>query len=153
VSTHSPHGGLVLQRARSVEVNGRAAVVVEVDATDDEHALAVLQASLHDQPPGCRLIYGYDVAAVGLGAWVGDRRIRLRVWQALLHDDGTITADDPDQAGTDVLAIDFDPTRDADALAHLQAAGRLIVAGPEAGPTPLVLDVDPDLVAEAIAGG
>ena len=146
----SPHGGLAVQRARTVDVNGRTVVVVQVDATDHPAALALLQAGLHAQPEGTRLIYGYDVAAVGLGAWVGDRRVRLRVWQALLHDDGSITADDPDDPASDVLAVDFDPVRDRAALDRLVEVGRLLIAGPEMGPTPLVLDVDPELLTEVL---
>jgi hypothetical protein len=131
---------------------GRPAVVVEIDATGDDAALAVLQEGLHDQPLGSTLIHGYDLRATGLGAWVGDRRIRLRVWIALLHDDGSITADDPDEPTTDVLVIDLDPVGDAEVLDGLAETGRLLVAGPEMGPVPLVLDVDPELVREVVSG-
>lgn len=139
--------GLPVRRSYEVDTYRLSAVVVEVDATEDERALAVLQASLHEPADGYRLAYGYDVATVGLGAWVGDRRVRLRVWPALVHDDGDIVAEDPDDPDADVLAVDFDPTADADALAVLAQRGRLLVAGPEAGPVPLVLDIDRDLVA------
>ncbi|MGI8754260.1 MAG: hypothetical protein ACR2MB_00010 [Acidimicrobiales bacterium] len=138
--------GLPVRRSYEVDTERLSAVVVEVDATEDERALAVLQASLHEAADGYRLVYGYDVATVGLGAWVGDRRVRLTVWPALVDGDGDIAAQDPDDPHADVLAIDFDPVVDADALAVLARRGRLLVAGPESGPVPLVLDIDRDLL-------
>ena len=144
-------GALPVRRSYEVDDPALRGVVVEVDATETPTALAVLQASLHELPEGRRLIYGYDLDTAGLGAWIGDRRIRLRVWPALLADDGEIEADDPDEPDADVLVIDFDLTADAVALEALERTGRLFVAGPESGPTPLVLDVDTDLVAEVRA--
>lgn len=150
----SPIGGdgaLPVRRSYEVDTAALQGVVVEVDATEAPNALAVLQAGLHELPEGRRLIHGYDLAPHGLGAWVGDRRVRLRIWPALLGPDGDIEADDPDEPDADVLVIDFDPAVDAAALAGLARVGRLFVAGPESGPTPLVLDVDTDLVAEVLA--
>jgi hypothetical protein len=143
--------GLPVRRFHQLATAGRRAVVVEIDATHDPVALSVLQEGLHDQPAGATLIHGYDLVTTGLGAWIGDRRIRLRVWSALLHDDGAITADDPDEPTTDVLVIDFDPATDAEALDGMAETGRLLIAGPEMGPVPLVLDVDVDLVREVLA--
>jgi hypothetical protein len=138
--------------SRSYEVDdGRLrGVVVEIDATREEPALAVLQAGLHELPPGQRLIHGYDLVPAGLAAWVGDRRVRLRVWPAYLDDDGTIT-DHHEDPGADVLEVDLDPVADADALDGMVRLGRVFLAGPDAGPTPLVLDVDGELVAEVLA--
>jgi hypothetical protein len=142
---------LPVRRSRIVETpDGRGALVIEVDATGDPEALAVLQASLHEVPDGCRVVYGYDLVVIGLGAWVGDRRIRLRVWPALLDDAGEVTADDPDAPGADLLEIDLDPSVDADALEALAATNRVLIAGPETGPTPVLVDLDPDLVAETL---
>ena len=76
---------------------------------------------------------------------------RIRVWPALLDEDGEITADDPDDDGADLLVIDIDPREHGAALDDLIRLGRLFVAGPEAGPTPLVLDLDRDLVASVVA--
>lgn len=142
---------LPARRAYTVENDRLAGVVVEVDATEVPTALAVLQAGLHELPPGQRLIYGYDVGTAGLGAWVGDRTVRLRIWPALLDEDGEITADDPDDDGADLLVIDIDPLEHGQALDDLVRLGRLFVAGPEAGPTPLVLDVDRELLASIVA--
>ena len=139
---------LPVRRWRAIDTIDRRAVVVEVDATEAPRALAVLQASLHDVPAGHRLGYGFDVDTVGLGQWVGDRRVRIRIWPVLVDADGTVTAEeDPDDPEAEVLAIDLDPSPDAEgpALAILAETGRLLVAGPEAGPTPLVVDLDPAL--------
>ena len=126
-------------------------VVVDVDASTTPSALAVLHASLQDLPDGSTLVHGYRLSAVGLGAWVGDRRLRLAIWPALLHADGSIEADDPDDPEADLLVIDIDPREHAGALASLVEVGRLFVAGPDAGPTPLVLDVDTELLVEVLA--
>jgi hypothetical protein len=142
--------GLPVRRSYPVDSTSLTGVVVEVDATEDEPALAVLQAGLHEPPEGRRLVFGYDVTTTGLGAWVGDQRVRLRVWPALVDGEGDITADDPDDPDADVLVIDFDPVADGEALAGIARTGRLFVAGPEAGPVPLVLDVDRDLVAGVV---
>ena len=138
-------------RVRTVATEALQGVVVEVDATGDEAALAVLQAGLHDLPEGQRLIHGYDVAAAGLGAWVGDRRLRIRIWPALIDEHGEITAADPADPDSDVLVLDLDPAAHGAELEFLADAGRLFVAGPEAGPTPLVVDLDRDLVREVLA--
>ena len=138
-------------RVRIVATEALHGVVVEVDATEDEAALAVLQAGLHDLPDGQRLIHGYDVAAAGLGAWIGDRRVRIRIWPALIDEAGEITADDPSDPDADVLVLDLDPAAHREELAFLADSGRLFVAGPEAGPTPLVVDLDRDLVREVLA--
>lgn len=127
------------------------AVVVEVDATEQPEALAVLQAGLHEVPEGTQLIHGYDIATAGLGAWVGDRRVRITIWPALVDAAGDITADDPDDPDADVLVIDVDPLEHGTELQALVAIGRLIVAGPDAGPVPLVIDLDRDLLAEVVA--
>lgn len=141
---------LPVRRARVVDTDRLHGVVAEVDATEDPVALAVLQASLHELPEGCRLVYGYDVEVSGLGAWVGDRRLLVRIWPALLHPDGEVTADDPRDAGADVLVLAFDPVAHGPELAALRELGRLFVAGPEAGPVPLVVDLDRDLLAEQL---
>lgn len=134
-----------------IETDSLTAVVVEIDATNEPRALAVQQASLHEVPDGHRLGFGYDLAPAGLGAWVGDRRVRLRVWPVLADESGAILADDPDDPDAELLVVDFDPIADAQALADLIRLGRLIIAGPEAGPLPLVLDVDQELMAEVLA--
>lgn len=147
-------GALAVRRSYPVDNENLAGVVVEVDATEEPRALAVLQARLHETPAGTRLIFGYDLAPSGLGAWIGDRRMRLRVWPALVHDDGSIEADEPDGSGDatgELLMVDFDPEVDAEALARLSETGRLIIAGPEAGPVPLVLEIDLEALAEVLA--
>ncbi|MCU1459647.1 MAG: hypothetical protein JWL73_3739 [Actinomycetia bacterium] len=138
-------GGLPVARSYVVDTERLRAVVVEVDATGDPSGLQVLQASLHEPPEGTRLIFGYDVTAVGLGAWVGDRWLRLAVWPAVVDEAGEVSEQDPDDPDRDLLQIDFDPAADADALRSIGEIGRIVIAGPDAGPTPLVLDVDRDL--------
>jgi len=133
-----------------VETEQLAGLVVEIDATEDLQSLAVLQAGLHELPEGSRLIHGYDVRAAGLGAWVGDRRVRVFIWPALIDADGEISADDPEELDADVLVIDLDPLEHGAELEALVRLGRLIVAGPESGPVPLVLDIDPDLLREVL---
>jgi hypothetical protein len=147
------HADLALpaRRAYVVDNDQLRAVVVEIDATANEPALAVLQAGLAEYAEGMRLVHGYRVSAAGLGAWIGDRRLRVVVWPALIDDAGEITEDDPDDPETDVLVVDIDPQRHGDALDALADLGRLVIAGPDAGPVPLVLDVDRDLVAEVLA--
>ena len=145
------HGALPVRRSYEVESDALDGVVIEVDATEAPNALAVLQASLHEVPEGTRLVYGYDLTTSGLGAWIGDHRARLRVWPALLHEDGEISADDPDDPDADILVIDFDPVADGEALDALARSGRLFIAGPESGPVPLVLDIDVELVADVRA--
>lgn len=148
----SGHGqrALPVRRAYVVETDQLAGVVVEIDATEDPQALAVLQAGLHELPEGSRLIHGYDVATAGLGAWVGDRRVRVSVWPALIDAAGEITADDPGDPDADVLVIDVDPLEHGAELEALVRLGRLFIAGPESGPVPLVVDVDRDLVRAAL---
>ncbi len=146
-------GALPARRCHLVDTAALTAVVVEIDATREPHALAVLQAGLHEPPAGHRLVFGYDVVAAGLGAWVGDRRVRISIWPALVDEDGTV-AEAVDVGGgwtdDDVVTIDIDPTRHGDALADLARVGRLVVAGPDAGPLPLVVDLDRDLVADVV---
>jgi hypothetical protein len=134
-----------------VDTEQLAAVVVEIDATEDPQALAVLQAGLHEVPEGTTLIHGYNVTTAGLGAWVGDRRVRVSIWPALIDAAGEITADDPSDPDADVLVIDIDPLEFGAELEELVRLGRLIVAGPESGPVPLVVDLDRDLVREVLA--
>jgi hypothetical protein len=146
-------GALPARRCRLIDTDALTAVVVEIDATREPHALAVLQAGLHDPPAGHRLVFGYDVVAAGLGAWVGDRRVRISIWPALLDEQGTVTEAVAVGGGwteDDVVTIDIDPTRHGDALADLVRVGRLVVAGPDAGPLPLVVDLDRDLVADVV---
>ncbi|HWJ60479.1 MAG TPA: hypothetical protein VNS19_00800 [Acidimicrobiales bacterium] len=146
------HGerALPARRAYVVDTDQLAGVVVEIDATEDLQALAVLQAGLHEPPEGSRLIHGYDVATAGLGAWVGDRRVRVSIWPAFIDAAGDIDAADPDDPEADVLVIDLDPLEHGTELEELVRLGRLIVAGPESGPVPLVVDVDRDLVREVL---
>ena len=113
-------------------------------------ALAVLQAGLHEVPEGFTLIHGYRLATAGLGAWVGDRRVRVSIWPALIDAAGEIDADDPDEPDADVLVIDIDPLEFGAELEELVRLGRLIVAGPESGPVPLVVDLDRDLLQEVV---
>lgn len=133
-----------------VDTEQLAGVVVEIDATEDPQSLAVLQAGLHERPEGTTLIHGYRVTTAGLGAWVGDRRVRIWIWPALIDQAGEIEADDPDDPDADVLVIDIDPLEHGEELEALVRLGRLIVAGPESGPVPLVVDLDRDLVREVL---
>jgi len=150
-------GALPVRRSYLVDTARLTGLVVEVDPTHEPGALAVLQAGLHETPEGARLVFGYDVTSVGLGAWVGDRGVRVTIWPALVDADGMVVDDrsrdddsaEPD-ADLDVLVIDFDLAADRRALDHLVRVGRLIVAAPDAGPVPLVVDIDPALVAEAL---
>ncbi len=144
-------GALPVRRSYTLERNGVRGVVVEVDATADERGLAVQQAGLHPVAEGDRLGFGYDLSAYGLGAWVGDRKVQLRVWPVIAHPDGTVEEDGPDDPEADVLVIHFDPQVDTEALADLADTGRLFIAGPDAGPLPLVLDIDPTWVTEVVA--
>ena len=133
-----------------VDTEQLAGVVVEIDATEDPQALAVLQAGLHEVPQGSTLVHGYRVTTAGLGAWVGDRRVRVLIWPALVDASGDIEADDPDEPDADVLVIDIDPLEHGAELEELVRLGRLIVAGPESGPVPLVVDLDRELVREVL---
>lgn len=133
---------LLVRRTYEIDSDRLSGVVVEIDATDTPSALAVVQASLHELPPDQRLVYGYDVAPAGLGAWVGDRVIRLRVWPALIDETGEVVVDDHEHDDADLLVIDFRPDFDAPAIEGIGRTGRVFVAGPEGGPVPLVLDVD-----------
>ena len=142
---------LPARRAYVVSNDRVRGVVVEVDATEQPEALAGLQAGLHELPEGSQLIHGYRIATAGLGAWVGDRRVRITIWPALVDEAGEITADDPDEPGADVLVIDIDPLEHGAELESLVELGRLIVAGPESGPVPLVVDLDRELLAEVVA--
>lgn len=144
-------GALPVRRSYPLDRNGVRGVVVEVDATSDERALAVQQAGLHPLPDGDRLGFGYDLSIYGLGAWVSDRRVQLRVWPVIAHPDGSLDEDDPDHVDSDVLVIHFDPEVDAEALERLADTGHLFIAGPDAGPVPLVLKLDPSWVAEVVA--
>lgn len=143
-------GALPVRRSRLVDTDQLTAVVVEVDPTQDPRALAVLQAGLHEPPDGQRLIYGYRVHAAGLGAWVKDRRLRVTIWPALVDAAGEVFTADLDDPDADLLVIDFDAEKDRVALDQLVRIGRLIVAGPDAGPVPLVVDLDRDLVAQTL---
>jgi hypothetical protein len=149
MTRHADHA-LPVRRARVVDSDQLRAVVVEVDPTENPPALAVLQAGLHTYADGQRLVHGYRLSPAGLGAWVGDRRLRVAVWAALVDDSGTITEDDPDDPLTDVLVVDIDPERFGPELDALVELGRLVIAAPDAGPLPLVLDVDRALVAEVL---
>jgi hypothetical protein len=149
VSGHADRA-LPARRARVVDTEQLAAVVVEIDATEDPQALAVLQAGLHEVPDGSTLIHGYRLTTAGLGAWVGDRRVRVSIWPALVDEAGDIAADDPDDPDADVLVIDIDPLEHGAELEELVRLGRLIVAGPESGPVPLVVDLDRDLLREVV---
>ncbi len=142
---------LPVRRARVVDDDTLRAVVVEIDATANLPALAVLQAGLEEHPEGVRLVHGYRIVPAGLGAWVGDRRLRVVVWPALIDEAGEIDAVDPDDPDAEVLVVDVDAEAYADELDALARLGRLIVAGPDAGPVPLVLDVDRALVADVLA--
>ncbi len=144
-------GALPVRRARIVRTERLTGVVVDVDATHEPAALAVLQAGLHERPAGVRLGFGYDVTVAGLGAWIGDRRVRVTVWPVLVDDDGVLDEADPTDPDADRLVLDFDLAADRAALDHLATVGRLVVAGPDAGPVPLVVDLDPGLVAEVLA--
>ena len=74
---------------------------------------------------------------------------RFRIWPALLDDVGDVIHDHSE--GDDAeLHLMFHPTRDRTALTDLARVGRLIVAGPDSGPLPLVLDVDVDLLASVV---
>ncbi|WP_426572436.1 hypothetical protein [Aquihabitans sp. McL0605] len=141
---------LPARRAYVVDTEQLAAVVVEIDATEDPQGLAVLQAGLHEVPEGSTLIHGYNVTTAGLGAWIGDRRVRVSIWPALIDAAGEISADDPTDPDADVLVVDIDPLEFGAELEHLVRLGRLIVAGPESGPVPLVVDLDQELLREVV---
>ena len=141
---------LPARRAYVVDTEQLAGVVIEIDATEDPQALAVLQAGLHEVPAGSTLIHGYNVTTAGLGAWVGDRRVRVSVWPAVIDAAGEISADDPADPDADVLVVDLDPLEFGAELEELVRLGRLIIAGPESGPVPLVVDLDRDLVREVL---
>lgn len=145
----SDGGALPVRRCHPVDAGRLVGLVIEIDATGNDTALAVLQASLHEAPEGRRLIFGYDLRVAGLGAWVGDQRIRLRVWPATIDADDHIEVDHPDDGG-DVLVIDIDPVAHRDGLEHLRSTGRLFIAGPDAGPVPLVLDIEPEALTEVL---
>jgi hypothetical protein len=142
---------LPARRTTIVETERLTGVVVDVDATEDPQALAALQAPLHEPPDGMRVVFGYDLSVVGLGAWVGDQRVRLLVWPALVDADGSIDAEDPDDPDAEVLVVDIDPLEHGEALDALARLGRLLIAGPEIGPVPVVLDVDRALVADVLS--
>lgn len=144
-------GALQVRRSRTVETDVLRAVVIEIDPTQDTSALVVLQAQLHEPPAGQQLVFGYDVMAAGLGAWVGDRQVRISIWPALVDDEGTISAADPDESQRDLLVIDIDPLAHRAALEDLTRLGRLVIAAPDAGPVPLVVDIDTDLL-ESVLG-
>lgn len=143
-------GALPVRRSYLVDTPSLAGVVVEVDATREPAALAVLQAGLHERVEGDRLAFGYRIAPAGLGAWIGDRRVRITIWPALVAADGTVHEEDPSDPDADVLVLDLDLRADRTALDDLVRVGRLIVAGPDQGPVPLVVDLDAELLAEAV---
>lgn len=144
-------GALPVRRSYTIDRDGVRGVVVEIDATADERGLAVQQAGLHPLAEGDRLGFGYDLSVYGLGAWVADRRVQLRVWPVIARADGTLDEDGPDHPDAEVLVIHFDPAADAHALQGLADTGRLFIAGPDAGPLPLVLDIDPGWMTEVLA--
>lgn len=143
-------GALPVRRSYLVDTPALAGVVVEVDATREPSALAVLQAGLHELADGDRLAFGYRITAAGLGAWIGDRRVRITIWPAIVAADGTVTEDDPTDPEADVLVLDLDLRTERAALDDLVRVGRLIVAGPDQGPVPLVVDVDTELLADVL---
>lgn len=113
-SSHLP-----VRRSYPVEVGGRPGVVIEIDATSEPRALAVQQAGLHPLPVGHRLGFGYDLDVYGLGAWIDDRRVRLRVWPVEADETGTVIDEaDPDDPDAETLVVLFHPERDAVALAE-----------------------------------
>lgn len=138
-----------VRRSRLVDTAQLTGVVVEIDATREPLALSVLQAPLHERPDGQRVVFGYRFDVAGLGAWVDDRTVRFRTWPALIDESGEVVHDHCEGVDAE-LVIGFDADRDRQALTDLAEVGRLIVAGPDAGPVPLVIDVDPDLVRAAI---
>ncbi|MEO6628168.1 MAG: hypothetical protein ABIP03_06310 [Aquihabitans sp.] len=140
-----------MRRSYLIENDRLSGVVIEIDATAEPHALAVLQAGLHEYPEDIRLGFGYDVVPAGFGAWIGDRKVRLRVWPVLADDNGMVDDGDPTNPDADRLEVDFDPVKDRQALVDLVRLGRLFIAAPDGGPVPLVLDVDRDLLAEVVA--
>lgn len=138
--------GLAVRRGRVVERGAVAGVLVDVDPSADDEALAVVHAALEEPPEGRRVVWGYDVVVTGLGAWIGDRRVQVQLWPALVDADGTVT----DDVSPGRLRIDFDLIRHRELLGDLSERGRLLVAGTDIGPVPIVVDLDPDLVAEAV---
>ena len=140
-----------MRRSYLIENDRLSGVVIEIDATSEPQALAVLQAGLHEYPDDARLGFGYDVVPAGIGAWIGDRKVRLRVWPVLADADGMVDDGDPTNPDADLLEVDFDPVTDHQALLDLVRLGRLFIAAPDGGPVPLVLDVDRDLVAGVVA--
>lgn len=145
--TGSPGSGILpAGRIRRVRTDHLDLIVIDVDATDDERALAVLQASLHEQEGDRRVVYGYDLDVGGLAGWIGDRHVRLRVWPAIADGDGRIVEDRHEEPDADVLTIRIDPHAHAEALDDLRRIGRLAIAGPESGPVPLLLEIDTGLL-------
>ena len=57
----SSGGALPVRRSYPVDTGRIAGLVIEIDPTQNESALAVLQAQLHEQPDGMRIIFGYDL--------------------------------------------------------------------------------------------
>lgn len=150
MSDRRPTSGLPVRRGRIVERGAIRGVLVDIDPTVDDEALAVVHTALAEPPAGHRVVFGYDVVAAGLGAWVGDRTVQVQLWPAHLdveRDDGAVT----DVDGVGRLRIDFHPVEHRALLDDLIAQGRLLVAGPDIGPVPLVVDLDRDLVARVLA--
>lgn len=143
-------GILAARRLRRVRTDRLDVIVIDVDPTEDERALAVMQASLHPRVDGGRIVYGYDIGIGGLGQWIGDRTLRLRVWPAVVDVDGIITEDDHEKPGADVLTVLVDPVEHRAMLDELRQLGRLAIAGPESGPVPLLLDLDTDLLGSVL---
>lgn len=142
MTDHRSTSGLPVRRGRVVDRGAIHGVLVDIDPTSDDEALTVVHAALDDPPDGQRVVFGYDVVPAGLGAWIGDRRVQVQLWPALLDGDGDVH----DLEGIGRLRIDFDPVKDRELLADLAVRGRLLVAGPDIGPVPLVVDLDPALV-------
>jgi hypothetical protein len=147
VTDHRSTSGLPVRRGRVADRGPIQGVLVDIDPTIDDEALEVVHTALEEPPSGHRVVFGYDVVAVGLGAWVGDRRVQVQLWPALVDEDGEVI----DIDGLGRLRIDFDPAADRALLDDLADRGRLIVAGPDIGPVPLVVDLDTTLVAEVVA--
>src|SRR5699024_7904695 len=109
VTSTAASGSLEPRRIRRVRTKRLDAIVIDVDATDDESALAVLQAPLHPRDNGERIVFGYDISTAGLGQWIDDRRLRVRVWPAVVDAAGHVIDDRHREPGADVLVLDIDP--------------------------------------------
>lgn len=137
--------GLAVRRGRVIDRGALRGVIVDVDASADDEALAVVHGALAEPPDGHRYGWGYDVVVTGLGAWIGDRGVQVQLWPVLVDASGAVG-----DAATGTLRIDLDPVRDGAILDDLRERGRLLVAGPDIGPVPIVVDLDPALVTAAV---